>query len=138
MKKRNRKSRFTKTDVNALCEMQRKIDAYENFIIAICGVTQWKDKRTERFVLIRRGTDLDEWMDMAWKNIHQLLDAWNLHKDDVEDDAVDGKPYLKVEMPTEGKKNGNISITVNNLTYQYANVIKKVVRSWKEFKTKEV
>ena len=34
MSKRRKKSRFTKTDVNTICELQRKIDIYEGFVLA--------------------------------------------------------------------------------------------------------
>ena len=68
---KRKKSRLTKTDVNAICEMQRKIDAYENYILAICAHTlKGKPKRCA----FMRGTDMDDWVDMAVRNIDQMKD----------------------------------------------------------------
>ena len=64
MSKRRNKSRFTKTDVNTICEMQRKIDAYEDFIVGICGLIQHRGK--ERFLSILKGTPMDDLMNIAW------------------------------------------------------------------------
>lgn len=41
------------------------------------------------------------------------------------------KPYINIKMPSDSKKNGHICVICNNLTYQYANVIKKMVHSWR-------
>ena len=81
MSKKRNKSRFTKTDVNTLCEMQRKIDAYEDFIVAICGMTQHKSTAM-RYICLIKGTDMDEWMEMAWKNVQELIKVWNEKKPD--------------------------------------------------------
>lgn len=40
------------------------------------------------------------------------------------------KPRIKIEVPTVGKKNGHINLVIKNLTYQQANVIKKMVHTW--------
>lgn len=39
-------------------------------------------------------------------------------------------PEIKESVPTEGKQNGNITLTIDHLTRQQANVIKKMVRTW--------
>lgn len=65
MSKKRMKSRFTKTDVNVICEMQRKIDAYEDFIIGICGLIQHRGKM--KYFSLQHGTDMDGFMNSAWR-----------------------------------------------------------------------
>lgn len=72
MSKRNKKSRLTKTDVNTICEMQRKIDAYEDFIVAICGLMKHREPR--KFACLIKGTDMDDWMQMAWRDCVKLIE----------------------------------------------------------------
>ena len=69
-KKRNR-SRLIKSDVNSICQMQRKIDAYENYIIALAGHSCQK-KDTQKYVVCVMGTDMDDWANMAFNNITKM------------------------------------------------------------------
>lgn len=69
---KRKKSRFTKTDVNTICEMQRKIDAYEDFILALSGLVQRRDSNM-RYVAILKGTEMDEWMTLIWKRCEEIL-----------------------------------------------------------------
>ena len=69
MSKRRNKSRFTKTDVNTICEMQRKISAYESYIIAIYGHTRPNHNGS---CFIKQGTDMDEWVEMTFQNIDRM------------------------------------------------------------------
>ena len=71
MSKRRNKSRLTKADVNVICEMQRKIDAYEDFIIGICGLIQHRGK--EKYLLLLKGTLMDDWMSTAWNAYQEQL-----------------------------------------------------------------
>ena len=71
MSKRKNKSRLTRTDVNAISEMARKIYAYEDYILCICGHTQ--KGRNARHVLMR-GTEMDDWVNMAAISIDKLQD----------------------------------------------------------------
>ena len=71
-KKRKNKSRLTRTDVNTICEMQRKIDAYENYIISICGMIQHKDDLKFRPILIECDTPMDAWMNISWVKIQEM------------------------------------------------------------------
>lgn len=70
MSKRRNKSRLTKTDVNTICEMQRKIDAYEDFILSIAMFAKNGKHVPAPF---QRGTDFDDYMNMAWVNVKELL-----------------------------------------------------------------
>lgn len=67
-----KKSRFTKTDVNTICEMQRKICAYEDYIIAISGMIQWKNRNKEYICPVKE-TELDELMNITWKRCQKLI-----------------------------------------------------------------
>lgn len=71
MSSKRKKSRFTKTDVNTICEMQRKIDAYESYIMALAGYSRLTHTCKKYFVL-EMGTDMDEWVNLAWKNIEKM------------------------------------------------------------------
>jgi len=73
---KKRKSRFTKTDVNTICEMQRKIDAYEDYIIAIGGLAKHRNTN-KHYLCLLKGTDMDDWMNTTWNNIQELIDDWN-------------------------------------------------------------
>lgn len=57
MSKKNKKSRFTKSDVNAICIMQRKIDAYENYLFAINRMLHSSGDKILPIVLMH--TDMD-------------------------------------------------------------------------------
>ena len=72
-KRRNRKSRLTKTDVNTICEMQRKIFAYESYIIALVGQSSL-NRDTKQYVVCIMGTEMDDWVKMAWENIEEMKD----------------------------------------------------------------
>lgn len=69
---KKKKSRLTKTDVNAICEMQRKIDAYENYIAGICGLVQSKYNPNKIFVITLSETPLDELVNTAWIQIQEM------------------------------------------------------------------
>jgi hypothetical protein len=71
MSKRKKKSRLTRTDVNAICEMARKIYAYEDYILCIFGHTQ--KGRNARHILMR-GTEMDGWVDDAVIRIDKYMD----------------------------------------------------------------
>jgi len=57
MSKKNKKSRFTKSDVNAICMMQRKIDAYESYLFAINRMLHSSGDKILPIVLMN--TDMD-------------------------------------------------------------------------------
>lgn len=71
MSKRRKKSRLTKTDVNTICEMQRKITVYENYIVAMSGMIQRRDEMIEP-VLLLNDTPMDEWMNTAWRELREM------------------------------------------------------------------
>ena len=71
MKKRRNKSRLTKTDINTICEMQRKITVYENYIVAMPGMIQRRDALIEP-VLLLNDTPMDEWMNTAWRKLREM------------------------------------------------------------------
>lgn len=66
-----KKSRLTKTDVNTICEMQRKITVYENYIVAMSGMIQRRDEMIEP-VLLLNDTPMDEWMNTAWRELREM------------------------------------------------------------------
>lgn len=70
-RKRNRMSRLTRTDVNTICEMQRKIDAYEDYICAMCGIIQRKDLGFKP-ILMQKGTPMDKWMNISWIGVQEM------------------------------------------------------------------
>ena len=80
MSKRRNKSRLTKTDVNTICEMQRKIDIYEEYIVGLCGLIQHRGKM--RYVVLLRDTDMDDFVNMAWRTY--LNQAKELPKTDFD------------------------------------------------------
>jgi hypothetical protein len=71
-KKRNKKSRLTKTDVNTICEMQRKITVYENYIVAMCGMIQHKEDLKFRPILVENDTPMDAWMNISWIELQEM------------------------------------------------------------------
>jgi hypothetical protein len=71
-KKRKNKSRLTKTDVNIICEMQRKIDAYENYICAMCGMIQHREDLKFKPILLLNDTPMDDWMNISWNGIQEM------------------------------------------------------------------
>ena len=79
MSKRKNKSRLTKTDVNAICEMQRKIDAYEDLIMGLCGYIQ--HEADKKYVVILKGTDMDEWVISAWQKFTELMKELRILKE---------------------------------------------------------
>lgn len=82
-KKRKNKSRLTKTDVNTICEMQRKITVYENYIVAMYGMIQRRDALIEP-VLLLNDTPMDEWMSTAWNGLREMKKELLEHKGRVE------------------------------------------------------
>ena len=77
---KRKKSRFTKTDVNTICELQRKIDAYEDYILSLYGMVHSRDKN-KTFFCLRKETGLDKWMCEVWLNCHDLIDVFNKRED---------------------------------------------------------
>ncbi len=71
MSKKRKRSRLTKTDVNTICEMQRKITVYENYIVAMSGMIQRRDEMIEP-VLLLNDTPMDEWMNTAWRELREI------------------------------------------------------------------
>lgn len=71
MSKKRKRSRLTKTDVNTICEMQRKITVYENYIVAMSGMIQRRDEMIEP-VLLLNDTPMDEWMNTAWRELREM------------------------------------------------------------------
>lgn len=71
MSKKRKRSRLTKTDVNTICEMQRKITVYENYIVAMSGMIQRRDEMIEP-VLLLNDTPMDEWMNTAWGELREM------------------------------------------------------------------
>lgn len=71
-RKRKNKSRLTKTDVNTICEMQKKIDAYEYFIVAMCGMIQHREDLNNVYLLLLNDTPMDDWMNLSWNGVKEL------------------------------------------------------------------
>lgn len=71
-KKRKNKSRLTKTDVNTICEMQKKIDAYENYICAMCGMIQHREDLKLKPILLLNNTPMDDWMEISWNGLQEM------------------------------------------------------------------
>ena len=65
-----KKSRLTRTDVNAICELQRKIDAYESYIIGLHGLFQRRG--STKWVILQRGTELDDLVNQCWNDIEEM------------------------------------------------------------------
>lgn len=84
MSKKRKKSRFTKTDVNTICEMQRKIDAYEDFIVTLCGMVQRRNPKYQ-FICLKKGTEIDDFMGELWLNCKDLIRYWDGHKPKIDD-----------------------------------------------------
>ena len=72
MSKKRKKSRFTKTDVNTICEMQKKIDAYESYIMGLAGFSSPTKTTEKNYVILLHNTDMDDWVQQAWENIETM------------------------------------------------------------------
>ena len=84
MSKRRNRSRLTRTDVNTICELQRKIDVYESYIFCLLHHSK-KDTPPGQPFTIMRGTDMDDWVDMAVENIWKMKkELAALHDRDME------------------------------------------------------
>lgn len=70
--KRKNKSRLTKTDVNTICEMQKKIDAYENYISAMCVMIQHREDLKFKPILLLNDTPMDDWMNISWNGLQEM------------------------------------------------------------------
>ena len=75
MSKRRNKSRLMKTDVNIICEMQRKIDAYESYIVGLCGLIQHEGK--EDRIVILQDTEMDKWVNEAFNTYKEQMKELN-------------------------------------------------------------
>ena len=94
MGKRRNKSRLTKTDVGAICEMQRKITAYENYIVAMCAMIQNRDILNEPALLLN-DTPMDCWMNESWRGLREMKkDLLELKKTKFADDAMEASRRL--------------------------------------------
>lgn len=72
MSKKRKKSRFTKTDMNTICEMQKKIDAYESYIMGLAGFSSPTKTTEKNYVILLHNTDMDDWVQQAWENIKTM------------------------------------------------------------------
>lgn len=71
-KERKNKSRLTKIDVNTICEMQKKIVAYENYIYAMCCMIQHRENLKSEPILLLNDTPLDECMTISWNGLREM------------------------------------------------------------------
>ncbi len=71
MSKKRKRSRLTKTDVNTICEMQRKITVYENYIVAMYGMIMRRDEMIEPGLLLN-DTPMDGWMNASWEELREM------------------------------------------------------------------
>lgn len=78
MAKKKNKSRLTKTDVNKICEMQRTIDAYEDYIDTLF-VHSGQNTDIQNVCLLK-GTAKDDEVQSIYANIQSLKDAAFLSK----------------------------------------------------------
>jgi len=72
MSKKRKKSRFTKTDINTICEMQKKIDAYESYIMGLAGFSSPTKTTEKNYIILLHNTDMDDWVQQAWENIKTM------------------------------------------------------------------
>lgn len=94
MSNKRKKSRLTKTDVNTICEMQRKITAYENYIVAMCAMIQNRDILNEPALLLD-DTPMDEWMNTAWNGLREMKkELLELKKTKFAEDALEASRKL--------------------------------------------
>ena len=78
MSKKNKKSRFTKSDVNAICMMQRKIDAYESYLFAINRMLHSSGDKILPIVLMN--TDMDMIARDSYQTAKHLCSEANVGK----------------------------------------------------------
>ena len=71
MKRKNR-SRLTKTDVNAICELQRTIDTYETVIALFLRYSFPKTPASAQVPELHRGLRMDVELDWLFENIRNL------------------------------------------------------------------
>lgn len=94
MSKRRNKSRLTKADVNTICEMQRKITAYENYIVAMCSMIQNRGILNEPALLLN-DTPMDDLMNESWKWLREMKkELLELKKTKFAEDALEDSRKL--------------------------------------------
>lgn len=94
MSNKRKKSRLTKTDVNTICEMQRKITAYENYIVAMCSMILNRDIRKEPALLLN-DTPMDCWMNESWRGLREMKkELLELKKTKFAEDALEASRKL--------------------------------------------
>lgn len=84
MSKKRNKSRLTKTDVNTICEMQKKIDAYESYLSGL-WVHSLKGRDTTNYVVLMIGTDLDNLVNETWNNIRVMKEKLEKYENTKKD-----------------------------------------------------
>lgn len=52
--------------------MQKKIDAYENYICAMCGMIQHREDLKFKPILLLNDTPMDDWMNNSWNGLHEM------------------------------------------------------------------
>ena len=86
MAKKKNKSRLTKTDVNAICEMQRKIVSYEMYFQSIMINLGNKESK----VVVLMDTPMDEVVSMIYRrtnNLKELIKARHIKDSSLEESA---------------------------------------------------
>lgn len=78
MSKRKNKSRLAKTDINTICEMQRKIDAYESYIIGMSGLIGRDDRKD--YIVVMQGTPMDDLVNIMDRKIKELNKELNEYR----------------------------------------------------------
>ena len=78
MSKRKNKSHLTKTDINTICEMQRKIDAYESYIIGLSGLVGRDDRKD--YIVVMQGTPMDDLVNIMDRKIKELNKELNEYR----------------------------------------------------------
>ena len=75
--KKTKKSRFTKTDVNKICELQRTIDTYENYIMGMYGLVTSKNVKIG---VVLRDTVLDDFVNGTFIEFRKLQEEHDKYR----------------------------------------------------------
>ena len=88
MNKRKNKSRLTKTDVNAICELQRKVDTYESYIMCLVSSIQHKFEPDYRLGIIIRDDDMAKWVNQGWQQLREIKKELCKWRDEQEKNKI--------------------------------------------------
>jgi hypothetical protein len=100
MSKKRKKSRFIKSDVNAICELQRKVEIYESYIVALAGYVQHRGEK--QFVCLLGGTEIDDIVNQCWCELNDVFGCLDAMLKKSMKEFIKSHDEQEAERPQEG------------------------------------